>query len=64
MKLINIGDIPRAFKNIDNRPVIFESHSLIGAGCIILLLGKGLPLVHFHLLLKIWILGEFTLAHL
>lgn len=28
--------IPSAFKNLNNRPVIFESHSLIGAGCIIL----------------------------
>jgi dTDP-4-amino-4,6-dideoxy-D-glucose acyltransferase len=28
--------IPNTYKNVDNRPVIFETHSLIGAGCIIL----------------------------
>lgn len=28
--------IPDEFKNIDSRPVIFESHSIIGAGTIIL----------------------------
>lgn len=28
--------IPNKYKNIDNRPVFFESHSIIGAGCVIL----------------------------
>lgn len=28
--------IPNTFKNVDNRPVIFESHSLIGAGTVVL----------------------------
>ena len=28
--------IPNQFKNVDNRPVIFEPHSLIGAGTIVL----------------------------
>ncbi|HEY1193481.1 acyltransferase [Flavobacterium sp.] len=28
--------IPNEFKNVDNRPVFFESHSIIGASCVIL----------------------------
>lgn len=28
--------VPNQFKNVDNRPVIFEKHSLIGAGTVVL----------------------------
>jgi acetyltransferase-like isoleucine patch superfamily enzyme len=47
--------IPLAFKNIDNRPVIFESHSLIGAGCIILTgvtIGEGTAIGALSLVTK------------
>jgi galactoside O-acetyltransferase len=47
--------IPAVFKNVDNRPVIFQSHSIIGSGSIILpgvTIGEGTAVGALSLVIK------------
>jgi galactoside O-acetyltransferase len=47
--------IPDRFKNVNSSPVVFESHSIIGAGCVILpgcVIGEGTAVGALSLVLK------------